>query len=110
MSLLRKTVYLYGKADCGLCDRALSLLERVLLGHGTGDNCVSSVSLHKVDITCDQRLFERLSTRIPVLGLGDPEELAGGMFSGGYAAEDAPHLLLFWPFDEDQLRDFLSAL
>jgi glutaredoxin len=61
-----RTVTLYGKAGCHLCDDARAVVERVRERH--------PFELLEVDITLDPGLFREYGERIPVLAL-DGEEL-----------------------------------
>ena len=61
-----RTVTLYGRPDCHLCDEARAALERVRATH--------PFSLDEVDIEADDALFKRYLERIPVVAL-DGEEL-----------------------------------
>jgi glutaredoxin len=61
-----RTVTLYGRPDCHLCDEARAALERVRATH--------PFRLAEVDIETDDELFKRYLERIPVVVL-DGEEL-----------------------------------
>jgi glutaredoxin len=61
-----RTVTLYGKPDCHLCDDALAALERLRAEH--------PFQLVEKDITQDDDLHRRYLERIPVIAL-DGEEL-----------------------------------
>ncbi len=61
-----RTVTLYGRPGCHLCDDARAALERVRASH--------PFSLVEVDIEGDDALFARYLERIPVVAL-DGEEL-----------------------------------
>jgi glutaredoxin len=61
-----RTVTLYGRAGCHLCDDARAALQRVRARH--------PFHLHEVDIDTDDALFSRYLERIPVVVL-DGEEL-----------------------------------
>ena len=61
-----KTVTLYGKAGCHLCDDARSALEEV--------RAERPFDLHEVDISLDPALHRAYGERIPVVEL-DGEEL-----------------------------------
>jgi glutaredoxin len=61
-----RTVILYGRPGCHLCDDARAALERVRAGH--------PFELREVDIESDDALFTRYLERIPVVAL-DGEEL-----------------------------------
>jgi glutaredoxin len=61
-----KTVTLYGKPDCHLCDDARAALERMRAEH--------SFELREIDITQDDDLHRKYLERIPVIAL-DGEEL-----------------------------------
>jgi glutaredoxin len=63
---MTKTVTVYGKPDCHLCDQALTTLERIRAG--------TPFELEQVDITSDDGLHARFLERIPVIAL-DGEEL-----------------------------------
>ncbi len=60
-----RTVTLYSKPECCLCDDALEVIERVRAEH--------PFELVKIDIETDKRLSELHGERIPVL-LVDGEE------------------------------------
>jgi glutaredoxin len=61
-----RTVTLYGRSGCHLCDDARAALERVRARH--------PFVLREVDIEADDALFKRYLERIPVVAL-DGEEL-----------------------------------
>jgi glutaredoxin len=61
-----RTVTLYGRSGCHLCDDARATLERVRARH--------PFVLREVDIEADDALFKRYLERIPVVVL-DGEEL-----------------------------------
>ena len=61
-----RTITLYGRPDCHLCDEARAALERVRSTH--------PFRLAEVDIEADDALFKRYLERIPVVVL-DGEEL-----------------------------------
>jgi glutaredoxin len=61
-----RTVTLYGRPGCHLCDDARAALERVRARH--------PFQLHEVDIESDDALLKRYLERIPVIAL-DGEEL-----------------------------------
>jgi glutaredoxin len=61
-----RTVTLYGRPGCHLCDDARAALERVRARH--------PFVLREVDIEADDALFKRYLERIPVVAL-DGEEL-----------------------------------
>ena len=61
-----RTVTLYGRAGCHLCDDARAALERVRATH--------PFRLVERDIETDDELFKRYLERIPVVAL-DGEEL-----------------------------------
>jgi hypothetical protein len=61
-----RTVTLYGRSGCHLCDEARAALERVRATH--------PFSLAEIDIEADDALFKRFLERIPVVAL-DGEEL-----------------------------------
>jgi glutaredoxin len=61
-----RTVTLYGRPGCHLCDDARAALERVRARH--------PFHLDEVDIETDGTLFKRYLERIPVVAL-DGEEL-----------------------------------
>ena len=54
-----RTVTLYGRPGCHLCDAALVLLERV--------RATRPFALEQVDIESDDELFKRYLERIPVV-------------------------------------------
>jgi glutaredoxin len=61
-----RTVTLYARAGCHLCDEARAALERVRARH--------PFQLDEVDIESDDALLKRYLERIPVIAL-DGEEL-----------------------------------
>jgi hypothetical protein len=61
-----RTVTLYGRPGCHLCDDARTELERVRATH--------PFRLEEIDIEADDALFKRYLERIPVVAL-DGEEL-----------------------------------
>ena len=60
-----KTVVLYGRQGCCLCDQALVLLERVRAAH--------PFELEQRDIESDDRLFAAYLERIPVVTIDGVE-------------------------------------
>ena len=60
-----RTVTLYGRPGCHLCDDARAVLERVRAGR--------PFRLREVDIETDDALFKRYLERIPVVAI-DGEE------------------------------------
>ena len=62
-----RTVTLYGRPGCHLCDEARAALERV--------RCRAPFMLEEVDITADDALHARYLERIPVIAL-DGRELS----------------------------------
>ena len=61
-----KTVVLYGKPDCHLCDDARAALRQI--------QATRPFVFREVDIETDDELFKRYLERIPVVAL-DGEEL-----------------------------------
>jgi glutaredoxin len=61
-----RTVTLYGRPGCHLCDTARAALERVRARY--------PFELREIDIESDDALFKRYLERIPVVAL-DGEEL-----------------------------------
>jgi glutaredoxin len=61
-----RTVTLYGRPGCHLCDDARAALERIRTTH--------PFRLDEVDIDSDDALFKRYLERIPVIAV-DGEEL-----------------------------------
>jgi len=61
-----KTVTVYGRPDCHLCDEARATLRQI--------QATAPFVLHEVDIEADDALFKRYLERIPVIAL-DGEEL-----------------------------------
>ncbi|MFI2810097.1 MULTISPECIES: glutaredoxin family protein [Microbulbifer] len=74
---------LYTTLGCSLCEKAKAEIWPVLDSFG--------LRLREVDIAADDDLEQRFGTRIPVVGLGDPEDVLG------------------WPFDRDGLVDWLRV-
>jgi hypothetical protein len=62
-----KTLTLYSRPDCHLCELMLRELQGLLRGRA---------ELRRVDISHDLDLIERYGLRIPVLACGD-EEISG---------------------------------
>lgn len=75
---IREPLILYSRGDCHLCDQVITLLDR------------NGVRWRPVDIDGNARLLEEYGLRIPVLKRPDT------------GAE------LFYPFDEERLRRFVS--
>ena len=63
---MTRTVTLYGRPGCHLCDEALETLERIRRTH--------PFQLDQQDIEADDELFKRYLELIPVIAL-DGEEL-----------------------------------
>jgi glutaredoxin len=61
-----KTVTLYGRRDCHLCDDARAALDRIRAKY--------PFNLEEIDIEADDALLKRYLERIPVIAL-DGEEL-----------------------------------
>jgi glutaredoxin len=61
-----RTVTLYGRAGCHLCDDALAALQRI--------RATAPFVLEEIDIEADDALLRRYLERIPVIAL-DGEEL-----------------------------------
>lgn len=78
---MAKTLILYTTAGCHLCDRAKAVIWPQL--------SAGSWRLQEVEIAESDELIERYGVRIPVVA---PAEGVGE---------------LGWPFDAEQLRDFL---
>jgi glutaredoxin len=62
-----RTVTLYGRAGCHLCDEARAALDRI--------RAAQPFRLEEIDIETDDELFKRYLERIPVVAL-DGEELS----------------------------------
>jgi glutaredoxin len=60
-----KTVTLYGRSGCHLCDDARAALERIRAEH--------PFILEEIDIEADDALLRRYLERIPVIALGGEE-------------------------------------
>jgi glutaredoxin len=60
-----RTVTLYGRPGCHLCDDARAALERVRAEH--------PFRLEEIDIESDDELFRRYLERIPVVALDGTE-------------------------------------
>jgi glutaredoxin len=60
-----KTVTLYGRRGCHLCDDARAELERIRAEH--------PFVLEEIDIEADDALLRRYLERIPVIALGGEE-------------------------------------
>ncbi|WP_237055993.1 glutaredoxin family protein [Microbulbifer sediminum] len=74
---------LYTTLGCSLCEKAKAEIWPVL------DDF--ALRLREVDISDDLDLERRFGARIPVVGLGDPDDVLG------------------WPFDSSKLRNWLQA-
>lgn len=72
---------LYSAPQCHLCDDALALLDPYIS---------QGASLAKLDITLDPLLLAKYGTRIPVVAVAGKE--------------------LGWPFDAEQLKNWLKSL
>lgn len=79
--ILNQTITLYSTLGCHLCEQAKELAWPVLSYH--------QLKLIEVDIANDDTLMEKFALTIPVL------EKEGGQ-------------QLNWPFDQDQLHQWLS--
>ena len=77
----KNTILLYSTAGCHLCEIANGLLKSVSLEH--------PFTLKIVDIANNDRLFEKYGIRIPVIKFEHADQELG------------------WPFDIDELQDFL---
>jgi hypothetical protein len=75
---------LFSTSGCHLCELAKALV----------DELAAAIPLHcqEIEITTDEALVERYGVRIPVL-----RDTAGGKELG-------------WPFDAEQLKDFVQTL
>jgi glutaredoxin len=60
-----RTITLYGRPGCHLCDDARAALERIRATH--------PFRLHEVDIEADDALLKRYLERIPVVALDGVE-------------------------------------
>lgn len=79
---MKNVIYhLYGTQGCHLCDLAQALCEQV----------ITPVQIELVDIIDDQHLVELYSTTIPVL------------------AHLSSNTALYWPFDLQQLKEFIRG-
>ena len=76
------TLILYSGKHCHLCDLALELLKQVAPEQ--------MESLRKIDVATDHDLYHLYGARIPVLKREDNQKELG------------------WPFDDLQLKEFLS--
>lgn len=74
---------LYTTLGCSLCEKAKREIWPLLEPF--------DLRLHEVDIAEDESLLARFATQIPVVGLGDPDDVCP------------------WPFDSEQLADWLRA-
>ncbi|WHI46663.1 glutaredoxin family protein [Microbulbifer sp. VAAF005] len=77
-----KELLLYTTLGCGLCEKAKIEIWPALEKF--------NLRLREVDIAEDEALMERFSICIPVVGLGDPDDVCG------------------WPFDQVQLQEWLK--
>ncbi|WP_444943992.1 glutaredoxin family protein [Microbulbifer sp. ZKSA006] len=78
-----RELLLYTTLGCGLCEKAKVEIWPALEKF--------DLRLREVDIAEEEALMERFSIRIPVVGLGDLDDVCG------------------WPFDREQLQDWLAA-
>lgn len=79
---------LYSTLGCHLCETAKALLLELAQSGAPG---LAQFSVTEVDIADDDTLFARYGVRIPVLKIDDQNRELG------------------WPFDLQQLYQFLSA-
>lgn len=82
-----KKIVFYTTSGCHLCDVAEAMLKQLN---------PEIVAYETIDISESDALIERYGTRIPVLA--DPD-----------AKKDQP-LELGWPFDQEQLLDYLETV
>jgi hypothetical protein len=75
---MKDAVILYGTLGCHLCEQAAAIIE------------FAGATVSHIDITDDDLLLERYGVRIPLLRR---EDLG---------------IELGWPFDSDQVSNFLS--
>ncbi len=75
------TLVLYSSQQCHLCDIALDLLNQSVAS--------TDLTIEKVDVKTDPQLFHLYGARIPVLKRIDNQQELG------------------WPFDQQQLLEFL---
>ncbi|MFC6635548.1 glutaredoxin family protein [Microbulbifer taiwanensis] len=78
---MSRELILYTTLGCGLCEKAKVEIWPQLQEF--------QLRLREVDIAEDPQLLERFSLRIPVVGLGDPDDVCP------------------WPFDSAQLDGWL---
>lgn len=78
-----RTIILYAKAGCHLCDEAREHLEQLVARYGPDE-----VALDEIDIRRDDALFERYRYRIPVITVDGVERLEGRIDTA-----DVAHLL-----------------
>jgi glutaredoxin len=85
-----RTITLYAKAGCHLCDEAREHLEELMARRQgrDGQGIELAVELAEVDIRRDEALFERYRYRIPVIAVDGVERLEGRI-----EAADVAHLL-----------------
>ncbi len=67
-----RTITLYAKAGCHLCDEAREYLEELAARHRERE-----INLVEIDIRRDVSLFERYRFRIPVIAVDGVERLEG---------------------------------
>ena len=75
-----RTITLYAKAGCHLCDEARETLESALEARrlaAADPAAPDDLALIEVDIRRDPALFERYRYRIPVIAVNDDERLEG---------------------------------
>ncbi len=70
-----RTITLYAKAECHLCDEARERLEDLLARRR--EIGLVEIGLVEIDIRRDDRLFERYRYRIPVIAVDGVERLEG---------------------------------
>lgn len=80
---MARELILYTTLGCSLCEKAKLEIWPLLERRG--------LKLREVDIADDPRLMELFSTRIPVVGVGDPADVCG------------------WPFNTAQLDQWLQV-
>lgn len=80
---MARPLTLYTTLGCTLCEKAKAEIWPLLSPH--------DLRLREVDIADDPALMERFATQIPLVGLGDPEDVCA------------------WPFDSHRLEEWLLA-
>lgn len=71
---MARDLVLYTTLGCSLCEKAKLEIWPLLQQF--------QLRLREVDIADDDQLLERFATRIPLVGLGDPDDVCAWPFDG----------------------------